>query len=51
MNKEEIKNIIPHRDSMLLLDEVTVDEEGRAIGIKYIVGDEWLFPELYYVRY
>jgi len=41
MNKEEIKNILPHRDSMLLLDEVTVDRDGKAIGIKSIVGDEW----------
>ncbi len=49
MNKEEIKNIIPHRDSMLLLDEVKINEEGKAIGIKNIVGDEWFlnghFPE------
>lgn len=49
MNKTEIKNIIPHRDSMLLLDEVTVNEEGKANGIKSIVGDEWFlkghFPE------
>ncbi len=41
MNKEEIKNILPHRDSMLLLDEVTIDGDGKAIGIKSIVGDEW----------
>ncbi len=41
MNKEEIKNIIPHRDSMLLLDEVKINEEGKAIGLKNIIGDEW----------
>lgn len=49
MNIDEIKNIIPHRDSMLLLDEVTVNGEGKAIGIKAIVGDEWFlnghFPD------
>ena len=31
MNKEEIKEFLPHREPMLLLDEVVV-EEGRAIG-------------------
>lgn len=41
MNKDEIKNIIPHRDSMLLLDELRINNEGKAIGLKSIVGDEW----------
>ena len=40
MNKEEIENIIPHRSSMLLLDEAEVNEEGKAVGIKTIAGDE-----------
>ncbi len=41
MNKDEIKDIIPHRDSMLLLDELRINDEGKAIGLKNIVGDEW----------
>lgn len=49
MNIEEIKKILPHRDSMLLLDEVNINEEGKAIGLKYIAGDEWFlnghFPD------
>ena len=31
MNKEEIKNILPHRDNMLLLDEVELID-GVAHG-------------------
>ena len=41
MNREEIMNIIPHRDNMLLLDEVTLDENGFACGKKHITGEEW----------
>ncbi len=40
MNKEEIKNILPHRDNMLLLDEVELID-GVAHGKKKIEGDEW----------
>ena len=38
MNKEEIKEFLPHREPMLLLDEVVV-EEGRAIGKYTVKGD------------
>lgn len=48
MNKEEIKNILPHRDNMLLLDEAELVGE-TAEGKKYITGDEWFlkghFPD------
>ncbi len=49
MNRNEIKNILPHREPMLLLDEVFLNENGEAAG-KYIVkGDEWFlqghFPD------
>lgn len=48
MNIEEIKSILPHRDSMLLLDEVT-EESGKAYGKKLITGKEWFldghFPQ------
>ena len=42
MNIEEIKNIIPHRDNMLLIDEAEV-KDGVAYGKKHITGDEWFF--------
>lgn len=40
MNKEEIMNIIPHRDNMLLIDEAELSG-GKAHGKKKITGDEW----------
>lgn len=40
MNKEEIMQILPHRDSMLLIDEATC-VDGVAYGKKQITGDEW----------
>jgi 3-hydroxyacyl-[acyl-carrier-protein] dehydratase len=40
MNQEEIKKILPHRDSMLLLDEA--EKVGDTAKGKYHVrGDEW----------
>lgn len=41
MNREEIKNIIPHRDDMLLIDSVEVDGEGVAHGRYTVTGDEF----------
>lgn len=40
MNIEEIKEILPHRDNMLLIDEVKLID-GAAHGKKKITGDEW----------
>ncbi len=40
MNKEEIMNILPHRNSMLLVDEAYV-KDGIAYGKKKITGEEW----------
>ncbi len=40
MTREEIKTILPHRDAMLLLDEVA-REEDTAVGKLCIRGDEW----------
>lgn len=46
-NIEEIKEIIPHRDPMLLIDEIVdVDEEGEfpfIVAQKEITGDESFF--------
>jgi len=40
MNRDEIKRLLPHREPMLLVDEMTVDGD-TALG-KYVVqGDEW----------
>ena len=40
MNQNEIKNILPHRDRMLLLDEVEKIEE-TACGKYHVRGDEF----------
>ena len=40
MNQEAIKNILPHRDNMLLLDEVE-NEGGTAHGKYHVRGDEF----------
>ena len=40
MNSEQIKEILPHRENMLLLDEVEL-VEGKARGKKAITGEEW----------
>lgn len=41
MNREEIMNIIPHRDDMLLIDSVELDGEGAAHGRYTVRGDEF----------
>lgn len=48
MNREEIMQIIPHRDNMLLIDEVEmIDDEAH--GKYYVKGDEFFlqghFPD------
>lgn len=40
MNKNEIMEILPHRDSMLLIDEAEL-KDGIAYGKKEITGKEW----------
>ena len=41
MNREEIKNLLPHREPMLLLDEVNINEHGEAVGKYTVKGDEF----------
>lgn len=41
MNKAEIMAILPHREPMLLVDEVIMDEDGQAHGFYTVRGDEW----------
>jgi len=40
MNQEELKKILPHRDSMLLLDEADKADDV-AYGKYHVRGDEW----------
>lgn len=40
MNKDEIKKILPHREPMLLVDEVELID-GKAHGKCHIRGDEY----------
>ncbi len=40
MQREEIMQILPHRDNMLLLDEAE-QADGKAHGKLHITGDEW----------
>ncbi|MDD6736386.1 MAG: 3-hydroxyacyl-ACP dehydratase FabZ [Clostridiales bacterium] len=40
MNKEEIMEILPHRDNMLLIDEAHLNGD-KAVAKKKITGGEW----------
>lgn len=40
LNQEEIKKIIPHRDPMLLIDEVTAMVPGERIEAKFYVSPD-----------
>ena len=40
MNREKIMQILPHRDNMLLIDDVT-EENGEAVGHYHVRGDEF----------
>lgn len=40
MNREELKNILPHREPMLLLDEAE-NADGEAHGKYLVKGDEF----------
>ena len=44
MNKEQIMEIIPHRDPFLLIDEINEMEIGkRVVATKYIKEDDFWF--------
>ena len=45
MNREQIMDILPHRDPFLLVDEVLEIEPGlRVKAIKRVTGEEYFFP-------
>ncbi len=41
MDRDEIKKILPHREPMLLIDEVNLNEDGSATGYYKVRGDEF----------
>jgi 3-hydroxyacyl-[acyl-carrier-protein] dehydratase len=42
LGREQIEEILPHRDPFLFLDEVTVLEPGaRVVALKEVREDEW----------
>jgi len=43
LNYEEIKKVIPHRHPFLFLDQVTITDETKAVGYKYLTGKEDFF--------
>lgn len=44
LDREQIKEIIPHRDPFLLIDEVVEMEEGKSVvAMKYVREDEYYF--------
>ncbi len=44
MNREQIMEILPHRDPFLLIDEVTEMETGKSVkAVKYVDEKEYYF--------
>lgn len=41
MNREQIKEILPHREPMLLVDEAVKNEDGTVTGKYTVRGDEF----------
>lgn len=41
MNREELKEILPHREPMLLVDEAYKNEDGTSTGRYTVRGDEF----------
>ena len=41
MTREEIKQVLPHREPMLLLDEAYKNEDGTSTGKYTVRGDEF----------
>ena len=47
MNREEIKQFLPHREPMLLVDEMVVNEDGTVVGKYHVRGDEFFLQGHY----
>ena len=41
MDREQIKEILPHREPMLLIDRAWLDEDGVAHALYHVRGDEF----------
>ena len=41
MTKEELKNYLPHREPMLLVDEINIDENHVAHSKYHVTGEEF----------
>jgi 3-hydroxyacyl-[acyl-carrier-protein] dehydratase len=41
VDREQIKEIIPHREPMLLIDSARLTGENRAESFYHVRGDEW----------
>ena len=41
MTKEELKKYLPHREPMLLVDEINIDENGVAHSKYHVTGEEF----------
>ncbi len=41
MKRDEIRQILPHREPMLLVDEVNLNEDGSSTGYYQVRGDEF----------
>ena len=41
MNREEIMEILPHREDMLLVDEIRNNDDGTVTGFYTVRGDEF----------
>ncbi len=41
MNREEIKQFLRHREPMLLVDEMEIQEDGSVLGKYHVRGDEY----------
>lgn len=42
MNREELKKYLPHREPMLLVDEIEIDSEGKGHA-KYLIKEDEFF--------
>ena len=47
LNREQIQTLIPHRDPMLLLDQVQILSPTEAKGIYHVRGDEFFLQGHY----
>jgi len=44
---DRIKTLLPHRGSMLLVNEIILNDDGKVTGIYKFSGSEWFFDGHY----